>query len=471
MRRFFSNPFMLKELRQLTRSRMVVLSLLLCLGAEVVALWVAPAKGVMNNTGSALFDFLTVLYALAAVLLLPINVFFRTCRERGGPGEPSDLVLATPLSSAQVVDGKILSATAVSLMFATALLPFGVAAYTLHGLVLSAAFGTTAVVFAFSVLSVTFVLTVATLRASRVVRWLAVLVFGLVFFGAMIPASEMLLTADGGIPWIWIFVLLSLAALFRGVAIELLAPERAERSIHLRLTAVVLTVGWSVWAVATYGIRSSEANGTFCWLIGWHLFLFALAMATRFGYSRRQLSERRFWPLATGALNGAVFALAGVFLCAALDAPWFASALSGVRDCADFPCSKPCHDVLFGIRFAAFAAYFTAAVLTCRFLWRQVCRWRALPPSLVPYFGVVLMVVGSAALSCVETYCGFSMTFVRFPKELNVLDEPVSSLVAGCVAFAVAALANLPAALKTLRLRWQPQGESNSSTKHEKLVS
>ena len=461
MRRFFSNPFMLKELRQLTRSRMVVLSLLLSLGAEVVALWVAPAKGVMNDTGSDLFAFLTVLYALAAVLLLPINVFFRTCRERGGPGEPSDLVLATPLSSAQVVDGKILSATAVSLMFATALLPFGVAAYTLHGLVLSAAFGTTAVVFAFSVLSVTFVLTVATLRASRVVRWLAVLVFGLVFFGAMIPAGGILLTADGGIPWIWIFVLLSLAALFRGVAIELLAPEGAERSIHLRLTAVVLTVGWSVWAVATYGIRSSEANGTFCWLIGWHLFLFALAMATRFGYSRRQLSERRFWPLATGALNGAVFALAGVFLCAALDAPWFVSVL----------CSKPCRDVLFGIRFAALAAYFTAAVLTCRFLWRQVCRWRALPPSLVPFFGVVLMVVGSAALSYVETYCGFSMTFVRFPKELNVLDKPVSSLVAGCVAFAVAALANLPAALKTLRLRWQPQGESNSSTKHEKLVS
>ena len=408
MKRFFSNPFMLKELRQLTRSRMVVLSLLVYLGAEVIALWMLPASGISCVTGRELFGLLTFIYFVAAGIMVPLNVFVRTCHERGSAGTPSDLVLSTTLTPTQVVDGKILSAAALSLMFATALLPFGVASYLLHGLYLSTAFGQTLTLFVLSLMLTTLLLFIATLRASRLFRYLLAMMVAVIFFGVF-PATGSPTRGGFGFDVTLCAVLLSVAAVLRATAVECLAPTASERSRCLRVTALVVSVGWLVWAWAAGELRDCCHGLSF---LGY--WLLVLASAQGYGYSRRQLAERRCWIFATGALNGMVFAIVLGLLFAALSR------------------STSC--------FCAFA-YYSASVLCCRFVWRQVCRFKPLPAGLVPLYGAMLCgVVGFTAVQYLSGMYGLDLNLNRKPLAVAALG--------------LAILLNLPAVVKMLRLRF-----------------
>ena len=460
MKRFFSNPFMLKELRQLTRSRMVVGSLLLYLGAELVALWMLPSRGVDSGTGASLFSLLNAIYFAAAVLLIPLNVFFRTCRERGSAGVPSDLVLATPLSPSQVVDGKFLSATALSLMFATALLPFAVASYTLHGLHLATAFAGTLSVFLGSLVSISAALAIASLKASRAFRWLLIFLLGAILFAGGAPMF--LFGFDGlGLKLTQVAVLLSVVALCRALTVSCISPSGAERSRGLRLTALVVAAGWLVWA-AIGGQFAARVTVSFP-LAVLNIALLVVALSTGYGYSRRQLAERRCWIFATGALNGTVFALALGFVCVGLPLVFWPQG-------ADFTVIEQCErEVHERVSALCALSYCAAAMLVCRFVWRQVRRWRELPAFLVPLFGFSLLTGGVATFDYLETYCGISLTKMIAPLCGYDAESPRIELAIGLLAVAVAI--NLPAAVKVWRMRWQPTGESNSTNSHEKAVS
>ena len=448
--RFLSNPFMLKELRQLTRSRMVVGSLLLYLGAELVALWMLPSKGVDSGTGASLFSLLNAIYYVAAVLLIPLNVFFRTCRERGSAGVPSDLVLATPLSPSQVVDGKFLSATAMSLMFATALLPFAVASCTLHGLHLATAFEGTLSVFLGSLVSISVALAIASFKASRAFRWLLAILMAVVVIAVGTPMS---FGFDGS--WLkltQVAFLLSVAVLCRALAVACIAPSGAERSRGLRLTALVVAAGWLVWA-AVGGLFTARDTVSFP-LAVLNIALLVEALSTGYGYSRRQLAERRCWIFATGALNGTVFALALGFVCVGLP-------LVFLPHGADFIVIEQCeHEVHGRVSALCALAYCAASMLFCRFVWRQVRRWRELPAFLVPLFGFFLLAIGCASFSYLETYCNISLTKLILPL-CGGGGEALRILTAlGLLAVAVAI--NVPAAVKTIGSRKNARLERNA---------
>lgn len=461
MKRFFSNPFMLKELRQLTRSRMVVGSLLLYLGAELVALWMLPSRGVDSGTGASLFSLLNAIYFAAAVLLIPLNVFFRTCRERGSAGVPSDLVLATPLSPSQVVDGKFLSATALSLMFATALLPFAVASYTLHGLHLATAFAGTLSVFLGSLVSISAALAIASLKASRAFRWLLIFLLGAILFAGGAPMF--LFGFDGlGLKLTQVAALLSVVALCRALTVSCIAPSGAERSRGLRLTALVVAAGWLVWA-AIGGQFAAREHVSFP-LAVLNIALLVVALSTGYGYSRRQLAERRCWIFATGALNGTVFALLLGFVCVGLPLVFLPPSANFNNVVGQWE-----HEVHGRVSALCALSYCAASMLLCRFVWRQVRRWRELPAFLVPLFGFFLLAVGGATVSYLETYCDISLT--KMIESLCGHDAEGAWILLAIGLLVVAVAINVPAAVKVWRMRWQPTGESNSTNSHEKAVS
>ena len=431
---------MLKELRQLTRSRMVVGSLLLYLGAELFALWMLPSKGVDSGTGASLFALLNAIYYAAAVLLIPLNVFFRTCRERGSAGVPSDLVLATPLSPSQVVDGKFLSATVLSLMFATALLPFAVASYTLHGLNLATAFEGTLSVFMGSLVSISAALAIASLRASRALRWLLIFLLVVVVFAIGAPMS--LFGFDGpGLKLTQVAVLLSVAALCRALAVSCIAPSGAERSRGLRLTALVVAAGWLVWAAAEGQFAARVTVSIPLTVL--NIVLLAVALSTGYGYSRRQLAERRCWIFATGALNGTVFALLLGFVCVGLPLVFLPQS---VNFTVTEQCVREVHERVSAM--CALSCY-GASMLFCRFVWRLVRRWRELPAFLVPFFGFVLVAIGVATFGYLETYFDVSLTKLLLP--LCWGDGEALRILTALGLLAVAVAINVPAAVCNLR--------------------
>lgn len=455
MRRFFENPFMLKELRQLTRSRIIAMSLVFYLLAETAILFLVPADGITATTGEGVFAMLMVACGIATCLLLPFNVFMRTSAERGSGGKVSDLVLSTPLTPAQVVDGKIMAGAALSLMFATALAPFAVAAYTLHGVVLADVLSDVALLFVVSILLVCYAVAVASLPVVRIVRLILMLLplWSIVFVGMVSFAHT-----GGSGSFRFMAGALTCAALLRATAIEAVAPPGGEHSRALRLTALAASLGWLAEAVRACSAKAWE---NFEPLLSWEafmvvlfLFLLAAALCHGYGYSRRQLAERLFWPLATGALNGAAFAL----VCGT-------AATLGVV-------------VVTGAKYCAMEAYgffclMSSAMLVMRFVWRVLRRWRELPPFLVPLFGVMTVVVLKATASYMANYYSVDRSFWGWINGDNSSDGATGVLMASVLLLAAIAI-NLPAAVATLRIRrgkWQPQGESNSSTKHEKLVS
>ena len=447
MRRFFENPFMLKELRQLTRSRVIAMSLVLYLLAEAAILLLVPAGGIASGTGREAFGSLLVVYLFVSGVLLPLNVFSRTSAERGAPGKVSDLVLSTPLTPAQAIDGKIMAAAALSLMFATALAPFAVAAYTLHGVELVGIFRNVVTAFAYSLLMTCVCVAVASLRVARVVR--VGLITLLMIFPLAVGGG---LCTDGLFSSLRDFVLmlalmLTVAAILRAAAIGFIAPPGGEHSRALRLTALVASLGWLAEAAWSC---SSKAWENFEPLLSWesfmvtlYLFLLAVALCHGYGYSRRQLAERWFWPLATGALNGTAFALV-CGTAATLGVVVATGAATHAMEAYGFFCLM------------------ASAMLAVRFVWRVLRRWRELPPFLVPLFGVMAVVVLKATASYMANYYSVDRTFWGWLNgdfsangALGVLEASVSLLAALAI--------NIPAAVATCRLRRGKNGSPKES--------
>ena len=363
------NPYLVKELRQLTRSKVVAGGLVLLLFGQLVAAAIAiPVVEKMSASmaaasaaalagglggmpempplGLVLGGVFGGILGLALCIVLPFLVFARFVGEN--PKGRTLVELATAAPPSAVIDGKVQAGLVLAAALVAGSMPFQLLCVALRGvdfvMVLLSAAG---MLVACSVQLHFAVLFAAPRTASAGRRWATMVLFQF-FFGnyALFGGVAMAVAAAAGVGvaafWLrspstaWGVVLGFLAAaslnlLLRAQAARSLASPSTDRDRVPRLTLLSLWAVWGVVAAIAAAVRS-EAN--FLWVWG-GAFLAALlgsflasAGAPR-GIPRRILAERpasrrsRFlrFPFSAAYPGGLFFSLgllAATFLLAAL---------------------------------------------------------------------------------------------------------------------------------------------------------
>ena len=322
------NPYLVKELRQLTRSKVVAGGLVLLLFGQLVAAAIAiPAVERMSAAvsaasaaapgaapgmpplGTILAGVFGAVMGLALCIVLPFLVFARFVGEN--PKGRTTVELATAAPPSAVIDGKVQAGLVLAAALVAGSMPFQLLCVALRGVdfvsVLLSCAGTLLVC---SVQLHFAALCAASRTASAGRRW-ATMVFFQVFFGQylLFGGVAMAVAAAAGMrgsPFplrsaasAWGVVLALLAAtslnlLLRAAATRSLAPPSTDRDRVPRLTLLAL---WAVWgAVAAIAAAvHSEANFLWAWggvFLGVLLASFLGAAGAPPGIPRRILAER-----------------------------------------------------------------------------------------------------------------------------------------------------------------------------------
>jgi len=340
------NPVTLKELRQMTRSRIVASSLigflilqLLCVTFNLLSSRSAFNNGVsLSNMALGQGVFGANYFLLTAVLLFCITPYigFRMAMERGA--EHLDLQFTTALTPRQFVNGKIVSTTILILMFASAALPFMVLSYMLRGIDIFGvllAFGMLLLMALCSVYAVLLLFAVATSKIFRSLVSLGV-IFGLMVIIGIITGVGVNMAASGrGVQFDsweeWIILGLFILGCISGctfahiATVAALSPPHSNREKPLRLWFTAILFTWAAIAFA-YFFYEKDLD----YMTAWAFFAFSIiallmAVSTSMapGTSRRILMEvspqrgTRFlqFPFFTGAENGMAWSLWMGFWC------------------------------------------------------------------------------------------------------------------------------------------------------------
>lgn len=127
------NPILVRELRQMVRSRFVVTMLNLYIGILVVVCLGMVAFTTVSqseSTGANLFNVLSTIMGAACFFVVVIYTGTVTASERIN----ADLMFSSALKPWQIVWGKFLSGLVLSLLLLSAVFPFFTLAYLLRGL-------------------------------------------------------------------------------------------------------------------------------------------------------------------------------------------------------------------------------------------------------------------------------------------------------------------------------------------------
>jgi hypothetical protein len=350
------NPVFLKELRQMVRSRSLVVSLLFFLGALMAMsagmLALASSSAAKNAVpdglpvGMICFFIVYGFLGFITTLVIPFSVLNRIARERE-PGR-ADLQYSTPLPPRAFVDGKALCGAATGAFFVFAALPFMLLAYLLRGVGLGMIAGAAvSSVLGAAILSYVAILFGATKwspLAKRVAFFLT-LYFGAGNFAsgifALFAISAFSTAAASGTvaapSSLGIFFstpnaqsLVALVALVcvvcfafawyvRAFAISLLTPLNFNRARPVRQAETVI---WLIsLALVAFAVLASDDGTPLIFWAGFGAIFFGvrllMSVSTPRGYSRRVRSEisvvplRRIfqYPVFDGGENGVVFHL------------------------------------------------------------------------------------------------------------------------------------------------------------------
>jgi hypothetical protein len=343
---FRMNPVTLKELRQMTRSRIVASSLigflilqLLCVTFNLLSSRSAFNNGVaLSNMALGQGVFGVNYFLLTAVLLFCITPYvgFRMAMERGA--EHLDLQFTTALTPRQFVNGKIVSTTILILMFASAALPFMVLSYMLRGIDMFGvllSFGLLLLMALCSVYAVLLLFSVATSKIFRSLVSLGV-IFGLLVaigiitgFGVNMAASGRGVTFNSTEEWLilGLFILGCISGCtFAHIAtVAALSPPHSNREKPLRIWFSVILLIWGAIAFA-YFYHEKDLGYLTAWaFIAFSIIAVLLAVSASMapGTSRRILLDvsptraTRFFqfPFFTGAENGMAWSLWMGFWC------------------------------------------------------------------------------------------------------------------------------------------------------------
>ena len=363
------NPYLVKELRQLTRSKVVAGGLVLLLFGQLVAAAIAipavekmsaamaaaaaatPARGPggmpeMPPLGLILGGVFGGILGLALCVVLPFLVFARFVGEN--PKGRTLVELATAAPPSAVIDGKVQAGLVLAAALVAGSMPFQLLCVALRGVdfvsVLVACAGT---LLACSVQLHFAVLFAAPRKQSTGGRWATMVFFQFFFgnyalFGGIAMTVAAVAGAGGASLWLrsrstaWGLVLGFLAAsslnlLLRAQAARSLASPSTDRDRVPRLTLLALWAVWGAVAAVAAAVRS-EANFLWAWggaFLAALLGSFLAAAGAPRGIPRRILAERpasrrgrllRF-PFSAAYPGGLFFSLgllAATFLLAAL---------------------------------------------------------------------------------------------------------------------------------------------------------
>lgn len=400
------NPFTLKELRQLTRSRTITGGLIFFLFASVLATYMIPLGGITSRTGNNLAACIQTLLGLIFMVVLPINVFIRMMKERRGK-TAADLTLVTPLPSSSVIDGKLCSAFTLMFLVISASLPFGVAAYLMHGVTFVEMAKSLTFIVALSGVGVMAAILIASLRGSpafRVVLFIIAMFIASQFslFGSLL-SSEIAGSMSSGDLCVAVAVCLTFGLLLRARAIAFITPKVMDRDFATRSVVLVASFGWIAYELVRFWGNTPDRFANNVSMIT-HVVLFSAVLIAvgssglEAGYSVRQLASRPassilrvlVWPFRTGAVNGMffMFVLGGFVFAVVFFANFRLEELIAHED----PCSirdfESCRTLIDPVRMFGFFAYAMAMVMIVRGLWYPFRR--RIVPAFVP--GVAIFV-------------------------------------------------------------------------------
>lgn len=405
------NPVTVKELRQMVRSRMVSVGLVVYLFAQLagVGLVLLSATGEASSSGlygqalgQSVFQAIYFLLSFLLLLCLPLFMGTRLGLERGK--EHLDLQYITALKPQQFVDGKVASAGVLTIVFASASLPFFVLCYLLRGVDLfqiMGMFGGLLLTTVCSLYGTLFLGAVGVTRTLRVFLLLGV-VGSLLFLMGLLNAGTGFLFAGSGSgshgSLLWIGLMLMFAAwwcgLARAVTVAALSPAHANRALPVRVWFTAFWLFCGLLALAA-GLHESDGGYVRVWaLLSVLLFagLQAVAASQPSGYSRRVL--------AAGSARRPVRALQFFFYSGAESGMAWAMALGFLSVLADAAAGALAFDWTNGTELltsqvAAVYLYLTASVCAVRAVWSYGLH-RLAPPKLVGIVAALLVALCSS---------------------------------------------------------------------------
>lgn len=300
------NPIMLKELRQSVRNRLVTFSLIGFLGLLLIILsflfraYSSEIRSGDNDPiGPVVFGIVAGILALLELLAVPFLSFQRLCSEHGRG--KTDLLFATPLPTAKVVDGKILAAMAMELLFLAAALPFLLLSYQLHGVALETILLYVAALLPAGACSTALGLLIGSFPIPSMARRM---LYGLMLFSAIGPVIAAVVAFSSGEflfanEWEPILLVSLLAGtvflLVRAATVFALAPASTNRVRPFRVTVLAVLLLWAAALGATALYEKADEpllvffHGALLLLAA--LLVYAIAMPP--GENRRTLLEIR----------------------------------------------------------------------------------------------------------------------------------------------------------------------------------
>lgn len=312
------NPYLLKELRQLVRSKIVSGGIVVLLfGQLLAAALVVPAvlRGggaeEQGALGAILLAVLGGILGLALCGVLPFLVFARFVAE--SPKDRASLEMATAAPPAAVVDGKVQAGLALAASLVAGSMPFQLLCVALRGVDVVAVLLSCGGMLLACLVQLHFAAVFAAARsASAGRRWASMVLFQFFFgqyalFGGVAAAFVSAAGMHGGMGpssvWLrgnaWdalagVAAVASLAVLLRASATRSLSPPTTDRDRVPRLTLLSLWAGWGLVA-AGVALWNEEAAPLAAWAMA-SLFalvasFYAAAGAPR-GVPRRVLAER-----------------------------------------------------------------------------------------------------------------------------------------------------------------------------------
>ena len=339
-RRFTINPVALREMRQMSRNKIVSSGLIAFLFIQLAAVMITvasesdsgavslAAKGVGQNVA------MTVCVLLDIVALGAIPLFFAIRLTLEKSADNMDLQFATGLKPAQFADGKIAAALVLLLLCASATAPFLMLAYILRGMDAGETFAIIGSVIFWSALITCFGVFVASLNLPKALRFIIMAGAGAFFMWLSLdnplyfPADDLpfVFLKEWDFAWPIGLAILSLCAVFRSAAAANLAPPHTNGQLPLRRVIVIV---WALWgALAVWWSLKKDEPFVFIWFMFSAFFiggLFMLAtVSAQTGPSRRVASEvspnrwrrRLQYPFFTGSESGVCYALLLLFLTA-----------------------------------------------------------------------------------------------------------------------------------------------------------
>lgn len=332
------NPIVVKELRQTSRGKFLIVILLGFLFIQLAVTGAVSFFATVTTTpGPALFLSLFGFLTAASGLLIPAYAGFRLAQERADTNV--DLLFSTSLKPASIVWGKTLSSAVLAALIYSVCMPFIVMTYLLRGIDLPAAFLLTAISFFAVMLATQGGILIGCMPANRVIKGIVGLfglfmIFSLLMSWTIYVITELLSGSDvmtvlmsrrGLLTALGAFVLcVVLGIAFFLLSAAFISPASANRAFVPRIYA---TAVWllTLAAVVVWGETASSPEPILQWMqafefiFGWGLWI-SVSERDRLGLRVRQKIPRSgalrvvSFLYYSGSAGGIVWASVGILL-------------------------------------------------------------------------------------------------------------------------------------------------------------